>query len=194
MDKLNTTYNGGMPLLLNDLRFTDAAYREGFKAVLRAFRIDNKPFIISGCVATSLTSPDRLSITDGYIFMNDEIYQVNAHETLDGGGGFYRYKEVISYAIEGNKTFFDGTVNSTHEIRQATTEYVAGAPATLDLVPNENVFSEQRISHIAPMIFPRITTTERDITITGWVKGETIYNTTDNKLQCYDGTSWNDLW
>ncbi len=39
---------------------------------------------------------------------------------------------------------------------------------------------------------PRMTTTQRDA-ISSPDTGLVIYNTTTNKLQCYNGTSWNDL-
>jgi len=39
---------------------------------------------------------------------------------------------------------------------------------------------------------PRMTTTQRDA-IASPMAGLMLYNTTDNKLQCYNGTIWNDL-
>ena len=39
---------------------------------------------------------------------------------------------------------------------------------------------------------PRMTTTERDA-ITSPASGLMVYNTTTNKAQCYNGTTWNDL-
>lgn len=41
------------------------------------------------------------------------------------------------------------------------------------------------------LLFPRMTTTQRDAVSA--VAGLVVYNTTTNKLQCYDGTIWNDL-
>ena len=40
---------------------------------------------------------------------------------------------------------------------------------------------------------PRMSATQRD-SIGTKVAGEIIYNTTTNKLQCWNGTLWNDLW
>ena len=42
------------------------------------------------------------------------------------------------------------------------------------------------------VLFPNMSTTERDL-ISSPQSGEVIYNFSTNKLQCYDGTSWNDL-
>lgn len=40
---------------------------------------------------------------------------------------------------------------------------------------------------------PRMTTTQRD-NLSNPVAGTTIYNTTTSKLQCFNGTIWNDLY
>ena len=42
------------------------------------------------------------------------------------------------------------------------------------------------------VLFPRMTTTQRDL-ISSVATGLVLYNTTTNKLQCYNGSTWNDL-
>ena len=50
------------------------------------------------------------------------------------------------------------------------------------------------------MITPKLSTSNRDTLTTGYGftdgqgTGSMIYNTTTNKMQCYDGTQWRDLW
>lgn len=46
-------------------------------------------------------------------------------------------------------------------------------------------------STLSGFLPPRMTTTQRDLISP--VAGEILYNTTTNKLQCYNGTIWNDL-
>ena len=48
------------------------------------------------------------------------------------------------------------------------------------------------MADIHPYIAPQYTTSERDA-LSSVVAGSIIYNTTTNKLQCYNGTSWIDL-
>ena len=43
------------------------------------------------------------------------------------------------------------------------------------------------------MRVPRVTTSERD-NFVGLIGGEIIYNTSTNRHQGYDGTSWNNLY
>ena len=50
------------------------------------------------------------------------------------------------------------------------------------------------------MITPKLSTSNRDTLTTGYGftdgqgTGSMIFNTTTNKMQCYDGTQWRDLW
>ena len=44
---------------------------------------------------------------------------------------------------------------------------------------------------ILPLVPPKWTTVERVGLTT--VTGSIIFNTTTNKMQCYDGSNWNDL-
>lgn len=43
-----------------------------------------------------------------------------------------------------------------------------------------------------PITAPTYTTSERDA-LSSLIAGMVIYNSTTNKLQCYNGSSWNDL-
>ena len=47
------------------------------------------------------------------------------------------------------------------------------------------------IKSVSQIIFTGITTTQRNALTAS--AGMLIYNSTTNKLQCYNGTSWNDL-
>ena len=44
----------------------------------------------------------------------------------------------------------------------------------------------------SPFPAPTYTTSERDA-LSSVIAGMVIYNSTTNKLQCYNGSSWNDL-
>ena len=48
-------------------------------------------------------------------------------------------------------------------------------------------------SSTSGMLPPKMTTTERDA-ISNKSAGELLYNETTNKLQCYNGSTWNDCW
>jgi len=40
---------------------------------------------------------------------------------------------------------------------------------------------------------PKLTTVQRDAILTP-TEGLIVYNTTDHKLQCYDGSAWQNAW
>ena len=55
----------------------------------------------------------------------------------------------------------------------------------------ENSAQINMVSTSKGFLPPRMTTTERDA-ISSPATGLMLYNTTTNKLQCYNGTTWND--
>ncbi len=120
MNKLLTNINGGFPFVLDDLRFNDAAYRDAFKAVMKAFDINGTDrFIIAGCEVTSNLTTHN--IAPGWIYYDGEIYAVDAQsiQIQVGPGAGYYFEPIITYDPAGNKTFEDGTQHDTYEVRKA---------------------------------------------------------------------------
>lgn len=104
MNKLITTYNGGMPIVLDDVRWNDDAYRAAFNGILKAFGTD---FIVQGCVYSAIDD----SVTAGYIMLNGELLQVDAHTKT--GAGYYQ--KVTTYNAAGTKTFRNASINDTYQ-------------------------------------------------------------------------------
>jgi hypothetical protein len=120
MNKLITTNNGGMPLELDDLRWTDEAYREGFKGLATMFGglAVTDGYILSGLGVTNTGS--NYSIAEGYVVFNGEIWYIPA-KTLAYITTSYKYVivEDVVFDATGNETFEDGSVNDTYQIRRA---------------------------------------------------------------------------
>lgn len=114
--------NGGMPIVLNDLRFllgqdgyATAGIYKVFEGYLNSFGTD---FIISGCVAAGAPG----AITEGWIFLDGEIIKVDAHTGTDT----YYEKITDTYHSDGDKTFQDGTTNDTYQQIRAKCTAAAG--------------------------------------------------------------------
>jgi len=106
MNQLVTTFTGGMPIVLDDLRWNDSAYRAAMNAILLAF---GNNFIVQGCVPT--VSLGVVSISAGYIMLNGQLLQVDAHTTAENG----YYQLVTSYNSAGQKTFANGITEQTYQ-------------------------------------------------------------------------------
>jgi len=124
MNKLQTQYNGKMPIRLDDFRWADAGYREGFYAFISAFGITEvKSFILSGCIFTeiSATFPNTTyNYTQGYICFKGEVLKVNAgHITYNSEHFLPIFTLQVSYDPAGLKVFQDTTSHDTYEVRQA---------------------------------------------------------------------------
>lgn len=126
MNKLKTTDNGGMPLVLDDIRWIDEAYREAWFGFLSAFGIDpSTSFKISGC---NISVSNQVAYTTaGYISFCGEILKVDAH-SYDFSANpndpvVWMVEE--TYDAAGNKQFFDASSHDTYQIRRGrlTTEY-----------------------------------------------------------------------
>lgn len=119
MNKFITTYLGGLPAYLNDLRFLDDAYRLAFKGVMSTYGVaDNEVVILSGCVEG--TSGSNSTLTPGYVSIGGEICYVPEQiwPTPSHISGLIAYFDFnLSYDSEGLKVFENSTVNDTYQIR-----------------------------------------------------------------------------
>lgn len=69
---------------------------------------------------------------------------------------------------------------------QTAASYASMANDGLDIVVDSSVVSKIKSTGI---LFPSFTTSERDA-LTGVDTGSTIYNSTTNKLNFYNGSAW----
>jgi hypothetical protein len=83
MNKVITTFLGGHPFTLDDIRYNDDAYRDAFNNILGAFGTN---LIVSGCAVNDT------NISAGYVSLNGELLKVDAHTRT----GDY-YQKITSY-------------------------------------------------------------------------------------------------
>lgn len=118
MDKLVTGIPGGMPFTLDDLEFESRAIRKAIDDLVRAHFPSHVAIILWGCEVS--TTPSGYTISEGAIYFEHEIYQVEQH-----------FLNVALPVPEeplwvftkqpgplGTKTFFNGEVHNIHEIRR----------------------------------------------------------------------------
>lgn len=160
MNKFITTDVGGLPLVLNDLRFIDAAYRLGFYGLASAFGITPADsFVLSGCALTIGISGSDLIYdnTAGYICLAGEIYAVDAQTGLTvTSGNSARWDVITSNDAAGAKVFKDGTTYQTYQVRKAklissadTSKMPANAPS---LITKIRTLTSYATAWVAPTI------------------------------------------
>ncbi len=118
MNKLITTDVGGMPIVLDDIRWEQDANRDAIFGIMSAFGI-TKPtsFILSGCAVSIVGS--TYSWTDGYLSLEGEICKVVAGSVTLAATTTAKWSVVETYDATGNKTFESGTSFDTYAIRTA---------------------------------------------------------------------------
>lgn len=116
MNKLITP-NGGMPLELDDLRFMQDAYHDGFKGIIYEFaKANNGNIILGGCEVVD-SGNGTFEVSEGYIMLDYEVLYVPAVTGLSFSLVILEYNQ--TYDPAGNEVFADNTSRDTYEVRQA---------------------------------------------------------------------------
>jgi hypothetical protein len=113
MNKFITTNNGGIPVVLDDLRWLLGQATSGNAGIYQLLTDMLLPygtdFVISGCVATGTPYPTALS--EGWIMLNSEILKVDAQVIAYPN---YFYIKSSAYDSSGAKTTESGTTINTY--------------------------------------------------------------------------------
>jgi hypothetical protein len=123
MNKLITTGTGGFPLVLEDVRFLDDAYRSAFSYVFKSFMrnedTNNIALILYGCEkSTSGTFPDMTNTySPGVVVLAGEpLYFEGLTTVFDIQRKFVLHTE---FSSEGSKIFKNGNTVDTYQLRTA---------------------------------------------------------------------------
>ena len=127
MKRLITTENGGMPIVLDDIRWLDDEYRNAWYAFISAFGATAlTSFKLSGCVVT--VNDTTYTTTAGYICLEGEILQVDAHSITVSETFTAKWVVEETYDIAGNKQFFDESNHDTYLIRKGKLQQCGYTP------------------------------------------------------------------
>lgn len=118
MNRIETNFNLGFDLVLEDYRFQDAAVRLAFADLAKALG-STGPVILWGCNVTYAGT--TATVTEGAIFYNNEIWHVYPHTFLvnDPLSGEPKWCFVVSYDPEGAKLDSELNPHNTYELRKA---------------------------------------------------------------------------
>lgn len=120
MNRLETNYNGGMPLDLDDIRWIDDAVREALKGSSIPWA---NYYVLTGCAVTTSATKD---IAEGYCVIDGEICYVPAHSVAIPGV-MADHDWVIqleeTFDSDGLETFENASSNDTYAIRRGKLAY-----------------------------------------------------------------------
>lgn len=133
MDKILTNYLGGFPLVLDDYRFFDNAYRDAMNSMLLGFGTD---FIVQGCELSGA------NVAAGYIMLNSELLKVDAHIML--GGGYFQKN--LTFDPNGLKLFNNPAV--THDTYQVERGIAIANTGTLTVVGGQRLINMLLLSSV----------------------------------------------
>ena len=119
-------FTGGDPDMREDdfLRGQETL-QEALHAIINGLNLEN-PCIISGCEIT-VNGDSSINITEGYIFIDNQVVKVDAQSNVPevGGSGLFRFTRQTSYDPLGDKTFIDGIFRQTFRNERGVAEGVS---------------------------------------------------------------------
>jgi len=114
MNKLITTYNGGMPFTLDDLGFLQKNTMDTFIDVVKTITGNSA---INNAVLYGLEFDNStLELSAGVMIHNDELYSYQGDTVAATYPTDYEVYYIPVYDIDGNKLFNDSTTHDTYKL------------------------------------------------------------------------------
>ncbi len=147
MRNFKTDINGGLPIVLNDLRFIHNGILEAFKALMSSYGVtDTYTVILSGCERNSIGG--TTTISEGYVSIGGELCYVPTHSYPDPGMGDHEYWIIDpTFDPDGNKQFQNFAFNDTYEVRVGKVNVSTVVPSgALQYSDTQTIFEIMRTS------------------------------------------------
>lgn len=160
MNKLKTTYNGGMPNFLNNFRWHEAGVNEVLAHIVQSMADGVDAMRLYGAGVSS--SGDNYLISAGAIFFQGEVFTVPAHtlpKLPTGDPGTYYWDLEETFAAEGLLSFEDvptthdcyairiAKLKKTSEVLEPGTYVPIGVPRFHDIFTSRAVYDGLQNAH-----------------------------------------------
>jgi len=149
MNKLINDYNRGFSLKNDDLRFIDAAVRLALSDIVKSMGMSNSR-VLWGCEVTEHST--YISITEGAIFYNSEIWHVYAHNvavvTPVAVPVYWAF--VGEFDASGVKLDMDLVSHNAYQIRKAIASLVTDPAGVIGFLPWSEVIPINESDVTAP--------------------------------------------
>ena len=139
MNIFKTTDNGGLPFVLDDIRFEQEAVREAFFGLTTSWGITQADsYVLNGAVVTA-GGGGTYDITEGFIVLAGEIFKVDTQTTASVPfGQFLQWEIEETNDPAGLKTFFSAASFDTYTIRRLKAN-VVGIVTTLNALTTKTI-------------------------------------------------------
>ena len=128
MNRYITTENGGIPYLLNDLRFIcgQAEYSGSgiYNTMNQSLQTFGDDWIVYGCNVTG--SIGNRSLSEGLVMLDGELLKVDAKTGINNLVNYTYVKDTSTYNSDGLKTMQNGTDTDTYQEVRAIVSGGAG--------------------------------------------------------------------
>ncbi|MCK5641780.1 MAG: hypothetical protein KAJ19_13340 [Gammaproteobacteria bacterium] len=142
-------FTGGEPdVNIDDLqRNVDAVFRS-YDAMFGAFNIGtNLNYRVVGCEVTIIPGVS-CTVTEGYIWLNDEIVRVDAQVAPYVSSDQYYFEKLVTYDPDGDKVYNDLVARETWQINRGNVVNGTGAPLPANVLDVNGFTMPDKIKQI----------------------------------------------
>ena len=152
MKKLITTNLGGHPIKFEDLEFLQEQIRE-LSIASFGFLDAAKVTLLKGIDLSVSTDGYTVTVTEGYVWYDNEFFHVSAHEAQGSGSEVAKWVVVESWDSRGNKEFYEEGVGyvDVYKIRELKLDFVSTASPGVTLA-NTQSYLKQKEAWITPSL------------------------------------------
>lgn len=112
----------------------------------------NNNYVISGCVPT-ISVGTSISITKGYVFIQNEVVEVEAQSISHTSGQTYSIVKTDSIDADGTKVFKDGTTRNTWSSSRGVLTEVAFASNNIPIATStDKMLRDRYLKHMTGVI------------------------------------------
>jgi len=176
MNKLDLSFNGGMPFESDDLSFEQDSSREMFAGIAKMFleddqTVDNINYILSGLRPTDVGGTST-KFEEGFVSINGELFFVPGITLINLIAGESYVAQILeTNLVAGDEVFEDGSSKSTYKQRQAPIKIIA--TGSVDDVIDIRLIVSLSINKVTPRWYDLIT---EKLTFRDGVRSQSIDN------------------
>jgi hypothetical protein len=147
MNITSFTLTGGRPIKEDSYAHMQSGIMEAFANMLKATGTSRpEGVILFGCeitLTTTAVSNDTAEITAGAVYIDGEIYTVDAASGIQRGAGDTFVFNVVSTTASPSLTYFDATTQNPHLVRKAELTFVASGGASAYMPYDADTWQER---------------------------------------------------
>lgn len=147
MKKLITNINGGMPDLLDNIRWMEAGMVEAIESICKGLAMGHNSYKVFGAEVTR--NGTSVSVGKGVIYHNGEIFNVEPASFTAPVENVLYWGRVNSYHPSGNLIFQNGQQHDVYLERRMVLKHASQSPIDAEIIENHLISLKEALEDYA---------------------------------------------